>query len=330
MRGHCYIHIGAPKTGTTFLQKILFDNRNALAKQEVLYPDVSLRGYGHHDIAFRLSGGYPKWATTQPKSLDVLTEELAESVRDHRGNVVLSSEDFYIFPAAPALYTMLESARVLANREPIIIVYLRRQDAAHESWYNQTIKAQGETHALDECIELNRELFDYHEQLERWSSVFGRSSLVVRPYEEGQLKNGSLVEDFFGVIGIDPHVLAIPPERVNSGLNKDVLEFQRLINHLPLEVERKRLYHRELIALTSQTSGAGLFGETPLLSGPQRRDILAFYSSGNAEVAAKYLDREALFFDEPSDIPEVVAAPELTAQKLAYIFGWLLAQDRNS
>jgi hypothetical protein len=33
-----YFHIGAPKTGTTYLQNVLFANRPALAERGALYP----------------------------------------------------------------------------------------------------------------------------------------------------------------------------------------------------------------------------------------------------------------------------------------------------
>jgi hypothetical protein len=36
-----YLHIGAPKTGTTYLQEVLFRNRARLAEHGVLYPGDS-------------------------------------------------------------------------------------------------------------------------------------------------------------------------------------------------------------------------------------------------------------------------------------------------
>lgn len=149
----CFVHIGAPKTGTTYLQQFLHDNRAALRRQGLLYPEVSLRGYGHHDLAFLLAGGYPDWATPQPRMLDDLAAELDAATQGHAGPLLLSSEDFYLFPAPERLREMLADVGVLASHRPVIVVYVRRQDDAHVSWYNQTIKAQGHTHSLDECIE---------------------------------------------------------------------------------------------------------------------------------------------------------------------------------
>ena len=66
---HCFLHIGAPKTGTTLLQRVLFENKERLRNYGIDYPDISLRGYGHHDLAFLIAGGYPDWATPQPRTL---------------------------------------------------------------------------------------------------------------------------------------------------------------------------------------------------------------------------------------------------------------------
>ena len=42
-----FFHVGAPKTGTTYLQQVLFQNREALARDGVLYP------YEFFDESFR-------------------------------------------------------------------------------------------------------------------------------------------------------------------------------------------------------------------------------------------------------------------------------------
>jgi hypothetical protein len=93
----CYLHIGAPKTGSTALQYFLYENRRKLAEHGWIYPDVSLRGFGHHDIALLLDGGYPEWALPQERSLSELIEELRKSIADC-SQVILSSENFYLFP----------------------------------------------------------------------------------------------------------------------------------------------------------------------------------------------------------------------------------------
>lgn len=314
----CVVHIGAPKTGSTWLQKVFTENRTVLAERGILYPDVSLRGFGHHDLAFLLGGGYPDWATPQPRSLADLEQDLVSATRGHDGAVLISSEDFYLYPNPAGLRATLERCGVPA---PTIVVYVRRQDAAHESWYNQTIKAQGCTHDIETCIAQFFGLWDYAEQLQKWSYVFGREALRVRVYDAGV----SLLADFADASGLDLAGIVAPGDALNTGLNRDVLEFQRIVNGLPLPVVEKRRFHRELIALSTASRGTGLFDEGPLLSRARRRALIAAYANGNAQVARTFLGRDTLF-DESVPDDDATAPTGLSAEKLARIVGWLMAK----
>ena len=55
-----YIHVGAPKTGTTYLQDRLALNRSALAEHGIHYPALSARDVDHFRPALDLMGA--DWA----------------------------------------------------------------------------------------------------------------------------------------------------------------------------------------------------------------------------------------------------------------------------
>jgi hypothetical protein len=325
----CFIHIGAPKTGSTLLQKVLFENREAIEHAGILYPDVSLRGYGHHDLAFLISGGYPSWATGQPRSLHELGNDLRNVIAGRRESLLFSSEDFYLCPNPEHLKEFLSSAGAFDGRKPSIIVYVRRQDDAHESWYNQTIKAQGYTHDVETCIKEFHDLWDYQKQLDRWASVFGQDALVVRCFDPEEFVEGSLLADLLSVVGLKDVNVNVPEDRINTSLNADVLEFQRLLNHLPLPEHRKRRFHRQLMELSAQTTGEGLFDESWSIGPERRATLLASYQKGNAEVASRYLGRDRLFKEPSPTVPRGLPATKgLTPEKLAMIVGWLLLKEQ--
>lgn len=321
----CLIHIGAPKTGTTFLQKVFAENHGALLQRGVLYPDVSLRGFGHHDLAFLLAGGYPDWATPQPRTLDELTSEFDAAVRGHCGPILISSENFYLYPQPAKVSKFLEASGVLATHVPKIIVYVRRQDDAHESWYNQTVKAQGYTHSIQECVKEFLGLWDYEKRLGQWASVFGAENLIVRPYEKAQLIEGSLLGDFCYHAGVSIEGFAITNDEINTKLNRDVLEFQRLVNQLPLTVQQKRHFHRDLMELTTQATRSGLFDESPILGAQERRELLGIYEEGNRRVAATYLRKNRLFVEEISGQSSSTWRG-LNTGNTAAILAWLLTR----
>ena len=321
----CLLHIGAPKTGSTALQKFLAANRHVLTRLSWEYPDVNLRGFGHHDLAFLVGEGYPDWALSQERTFDELLRDLMSSVAES-SRIIISSENFYLFPNPKGVAKMLRKGKF--PRETVkVVVYVRRQDDALVSWYNQVVKAQGYTGSITECIADNRDLWDYATRLEAWSDVFGRDNLIVRPYQTKELVEGDIRRDFLWVAGLPPEVFDWSEGLTNTRINRDLLEFQRLVNQLPLSPPEKRRFHKELISLTSATAMMGLFDDSPLLTSSQRRRIVSTYADSNARVAKYYLDRHELFDENMSAEPERPKKRKgLSVEKLIYILGWILAQ----
>ena len=323
----CVLHIGAPKTGSTALQAFLTANRDALMRHGCCYPEVSLRGFGHHDLAFLVGGGYPHWATTQERTLESLQCEFADSFK-RAPKAVLSSENFYLQPAPEATLRLLTKAGVPSSAITVV-VYIRRQDEAHLAWYNQAVKAQGYAGSLEDSIGETLGLWDYDRQLQPWADTFGAERLVVRIFDLPSLKTGDIRHDFLEILGLPPDDFAFDQKPVNTGLNADLLAFQRELNRLPLSPQEKRLFHKDLMALSRLTAGTGLFNDSPTLTAARRREILASYEAAN-ERLAKRLGREKLF--EPPETEgddtggSAVGDPVLSIDKLATIIGWLLIQ----
>jgi hypothetical protein len=84
-----FLHVGVPKSGTTFLQATLAGNRDRLLRDGVLYPR------GKQDLMFRaaldLRGNHRSWGRTHA---DVLGswDELCAKARGHAGTTVASHE----------------------------------------------------------------------------------------------------------------------------------------------------------------------------------------------------------------------------------------------
>jgi len=321
----CFLHIGAPKTGTTAVQRLLYENRVHLKSRGLLYPEVSLRGYGHHDLALLTAGSYPDWADPIPEGLDELVVRLEEQVSEHDGNIIISSENFYLFPEPEKVSSYLSSA--LTNHRITVIVYIRSQVEAHESWYNQTIKAQGYAHNIDKCIDDFKNLWDYDKNLSHWAKVFGRENLLV--YQYGEPKHGEFEAGFLNHLGLTMEGITLSNESINQRLSRDILEFQRYVNELPIDTIKKRTFHKDLIELSQSKEGKAMFEDSPLLSDQQKRKIVDYYDDSNHRVSEEYFNHEPLFneqaFDIDTRLPSTLQENQaLSPEKLVKIFAWLM------
>lgn len=92
-RPRVFLHVGAPKTGTTYLQNVLWHNSDALAADGLLVPGTGARRpwhlHSHHEAALRLrrldfAEGLPQRRTTW--------QSLADEAHGWPGDVLVSSE----------------------------------------------------------------------------------------------------------------------------------------------------------------------------------------------------------------------------------------------
>lgn len=321
------IHIGAPKTGSTAIQRFLSEHRAALAGLGVHYPDVSLRGHGHHDLAFLLHGRYADWAAPQPLPLHVLSAGLRDAVRETPATTtVLSSEIFYLYPHPAAVRDLLQEAGLRPEDEVRVVCYVRRQDDAHVSWYNQTVKAQGNTATFEATAARDHGLWEYAARLQPWRDAFGPEAVLVRDYTPFGLPGNDIRADFLSVLGLPPTLFPLPPARENERINRDILDFQRWLNRLPLPYRQKRRHHKALIALTAATADAGVFDDAPFLTEEARIALLHAYAADNALLAEIYFHGrqpfETLAMDGVNRLP-TTGRRGLTPCKLLRILAWI-------
>lgn len=121
MSRRVYLHIGAPKTGTTYLQDRLSLNAKTLAAHDVHFPTTSplvSPGLAHFRGALDLLG--QDWGGP-PGHADGSWESLVRKVKKRTGTVVISHE--ILAPAAPG--QVARAMRDLAGSE-IHVVYTAR------------------------------------------------------------------------------------------------------------------------------------------------------------------------------------------------------------
>jgi hypothetical protein len=170
---------------------------------------------------------------------------------------------------------------------------------------------------------------DFAKALELWRRYFGKENLIIRVYEKEQLPDG-IYADFLQTVGLswNEEYILPEPDSSNLSLQRDILEFLRLCNAIPMESEVYSKLTKVLRTVSIAIGKKAYFSSHNLLSPQERIALLQHFECSNQQVARDYLGREnGLLFYEPWPSPDENWEPYagLTTEKLATICGGLLA-----
>lgn len=311
-----YLHIGMGKTGTTAIQQWLCAHADFLASQGIAYPEQGRVSCAHHLI----SPHVPEYLQSVWQFLEVEDWAPALTALD-QPTLLMSSE--LIAWAGPGQVSDF-CTRLQRWFDLRVVVYLRRQDELLMAGYNQRVKAGVQFRPLAEILARRLEQLDYEAILAPWVAAVGERHLTLRPYERGQLEGGDVRRDFLiRVLGLrDLAGLDFPMADSNPRLDPAALEMQRLINVLLADREAA-LRHAPALAAYPGDGAA----TAALLSGAQRREILAQCEAANRRLARRFLgDQAAELFLDPWPSASAPAA-RVDDAALAAVAGHLRRHD---
>jgi hypothetical protein len=208
MMSRVFLHVGAPKTGTTFLQEVLWSNRAALARQGALYwgHDPGAHFYAAQDLRGRYFRGH------RHPQVPGAWDRLAGAARDWTGPTVLISHEIL------AGCDEDEAARAVASLLPheVHVVYTAR-DLARQipAMWQESVKngrvvpyarylrtLQHDDPALVGRIFWRTQ--DAVEVLARWAAAVPAERIHVLPVPPRTADPGLLWRRFCTVTGLDP------------------------------------------------------------------------------------------------------------------------------
>jgi len=238
-----YLHIGEPKTGTTFVQEAMWGNRAQLAAQGVVLPGYSHRDHSRASRDLReaqrlASDPADRWAG----EWDVLTRQALWV----RGIAVISDEVL----AACNPPQADRGVRSLLPAEVHVVVTVRDIGSLLPAEWQETVKCRGTVSweqwlagvigAASAADRRRRSWFwavhDTLAILDMWSRHIPPDHVhVITVPRQGPAD--VLWERFASVLGIDPSSIDPPPTRVNWSLGLVEVEFLRRMNEaLPGEM----------------------------------------------------------------------------------------------
>jgi len=204
------VHIGTEKTGTTSIQRYLYQNRAMLKgagfhflqcagkKNNQALPayclDENRRDDYFRDRGIQTLEQRQEFKRQFVKSFDSEIRGLPQ----HVTTVIMSSEHFHSRIRTEAELDNLSKLLTHYFDEIKIVCYLREQATTCKSYYSTHLKSGG-TQSFSEFLGRCRPenvYFNYHEMLANWERGFGFESLDVSLFLQERFLNGDLLDDF--------------------------------------------------------------------------------------------------------------------------------------
>lgn len=261
------VHIGAPKTGTTYLQERLAANASGLARHGVLMPTNNPL-VSPTLFQFRAALDLLERTWGEPGHSAGAWDVFVRKAKRWRGTVILSHE--ILAPAKAQYVAKLKQDLDVGRSTELHVVYSARDFARQLPAAWQESLKQGGRRSFTSFLDLQHErrgwfvkAFDLPKVLNTWSAGLPPEQVhLVTVPRRAEVPRDELWLRFCRVFGIDPAWAPVDTEHVNVSL--DVAEarvLRRLNRQLPKDVRESPQYDhliRVLLAegrLSQRTSG---------------------------------------------------------------------------
>lgn len=245
-----YLHIGSPKTGTTFVQDMLWTNRNVLEDDGVLLPGH--KRYARVHAVRDVLAWDPSEESEAPKSW----LRLAAEVNRWEGRAAILSQEFLCWAAPEQIAAVVGSFPrdrvhvVLTVRDLARLVPAQWQTAMRQrnTWtldeYADAVAGTSSTKAATAAARHFWKRQDYGPILTRWVEAVGRANVSVVTLPPSGSDPDLLWHRFCQACGLDPQRTE-PGEVSHESLGAASAEIMRRLNerpavsHLPMDLYQK-------------------------------------------------------------------------------------------
>jgi len=284
------LHIGAPKTGSSAIQRFCLNNREQLLRAGYFYPKHSMDRNG-------VSGGHSLVGNllreNKLRKARLVFRLMLLSARLRGKTLLLSSESFY--RNARRFESLLEGLNVRVTG------WFRHPVEAFVSNYNQSVKRHFRTNDISEM--LNEQVQKKGianlsgRRLRRWADIVGDRHCTFLPYfkeprSAGAAQDEPIERAWLRLLGVDPKDVegfAFDDKRVNRSYVEEALELKRILN-LVLSPEDSGLAVRVDWALQEYSDNAGESGGSlGVYLKPEQVSMLnERFSKANATLARRF------------------------------------------
>lgn len=183
------LHIGDGKCGSTSIQASLFEARDRLERQSIVYHPVN-RTSGHFHYGMLLGETSRDDHERQVRVAAKNLEENAARIASGEGRfVIFSGESLFRVPPADVM-GLLERGLTRRIEAVHVIGYVRRPADMYLSLMQQKLKA---SHRI---VQPHQYVRDIHQPFAAWAAHPSCASVTVRPFDRTLLEGASVVRDF--------------------------------------------------------------------------------------------------------------------------------------
>ena len=225
----CFVHVGLPKTGTSYLQSVLERSRGALADQGVTVLPISTTAF---TVMLDLRGQLRR-DLDPPEAFEAL-DRLAEDAASAPGERALMTQELLSLCSTAQATRLVES---LPGHEVHLVVTVRDLATQLPSLWQQHMKARGVTPfaAFVDRVTSggsgdDAAGFDLLGVLEQWRGVVPPERVHVVTFPRPGAAPTLLLERFCQVIGVDPDPLDTSRSRSNPSIGMVQAELLRRVN----------------------------------------------------------------------------------------------------
>lgn len=293
MKPKMVVHIGTPKTGTTTIQRALFDARMRMHTECDMLFATTERGNrrGRHISLGKAALGSPTEIEAEQRGI------LQDFERSGAGAVFMSDEAL----AGPQVRFARMFKRFTDEFDVIAVCYLRRQDYYAESLYNQAMRVR-QFRNMPVLSDFWRDpnivtRFDFHKILSQWSDIGAK--VIARDFRK-EVKEKGLLPSFQEAVGLQAlGDLKAKDENLSQDLRLQLALCMLYTGHVPDEAKNLT---RSLFRAGQVLVETGMFKPIKNAMGRKERNtLIEHFAESNEKLSRDY---GIQFSDERPDEPE--------------------------